>query len=85
MKSILLTTLTLVAATALRLTAADAPINTLTAAEKAAGWKLLFNGQSLDGWSNFKKQTIKPGWQVTNSALVCVDPHNAPQAFPYLR
>ena len=77
MKSILLTTLALAAATALRLAAADAPINTLTAAEKAAGWKLLFDGQSLNGWSNFKKQTIKPGWQVTNSALVCVDPHNA--------
>ena len=29
--------------------------NTLTDAEKQAGWKLLFDGQSLAGWNNFKK------------------------------
>jgi hypothetical protein len=51
-------------------TAADSPAapatvpNTLTAAEKAAGWQLLFNGTDLSGWSNFKKTTIRPGWQV---------------------
>lgn len=58
-------------------TAAEAPHNTLTAKEKAAGWKLLFNGKDLDGWSNFKKDTIRPGWQVKDGALVCVDPHDA--------
>jgi Domain of Unknown Function (DUF1080) len=51
--------------------------NTLTEAEKAAGWQLLFNGTDLTGWSNFKKTTIKPGWQVKDGQLVCVDPHNA--------
>ncbi len=63
---------------ALRLTAADdAKINTLTEAEKADGWKLLFDGQSLSGWHNFKKDGVRPGWQVKDGALVCVDPHNA--------
>ena len=52
-------------------------INTLTAAEKAAGWKLLFNGQSFAGWHNFKQDGIRAGWQVKDGALVCVDPHNA--------
>jgi hypothetical protein len=57
--------------------AADAPVNTLTDAEKADGWKLLFDGQSFTGWHNFKKDGVRPGWQVTDGALVCVDPHNA--------
>jgi hypothetical protein len=37
--------------------AAQAPSapNTLTAAEKAAGWALLFDGRSLDGWRGYKK------------------------------
>jgi hypothetical protein len=52
-------------------------INTLTRAEKAAGWKLLFNGENLAGWHNFKKDGVRPGWQVKDGALVCVDPHNA--------
>jgi len=51
--------------------------NALTPTEKAAGWKLLFDGKSLKGWSNFKKTDIKPGWQVKDGLLVCVDPHNA--------
>ncbi len=56
---------------------ADAAQNVLTDAEKAAGWKLLFNGTSLEGWHNFKKDTIKPGWTVKDGTLACVDPHNA--------
>ena len=79
MKSTLLMTLAIAATTALSLDAANdnSNNNTLTAAEKKAGWKLLFDGKSLDGWHNFKKEGVRPGWQVTNSALVCVDPHNA--------
>jgi len=55
----------------------DVKPNTLTAAEKAAGWKLLFDGQGLSGWHNFKKDGVRPGWQVKDGALVCADPHNA--------
>jgi hypothetical protein len=57
--------------------AEDAKANTLTDAEKKAGWKLLFDGKSLDGWHNFKSKTVKPGWQVKDGALVCADPKNA--------
>jgi hypothetical protein len=60
-----------------RMAAAEAEPNTLSAAEKAAGWKLLFNGKDLEGWHNFRSETIKPGWQVKDGALACVDPHNA--------
>jgi 3-keto-disaccharide hydrolase len=51
--------------------------NTLTAAERAAGWRLLFNGTNFDGWHNFKRAGVRPGWQVKEGALVCADPHNA--------
>jgi len=34
------------------LQAQEAPDNTLTADEKEAGWKLLFNGKDLSGWMN---------------------------------
>ncbi|MES2573142.1 MAG: DUF1080 domain-containing protein [Verrucomicrobiota bacterium] len=51
--------------------------NTLTAEEKAAGWTLLFDGQTLNGWHNFKAEGVRPGWQVKDGALTCVDPHQA--------
>lgn len=54
-----------------------AKMNTLTEEEKAAGWKLLFNGESLDGWHNFRRQDIRPGWKVVNGVLICADPHDA--------
>ncbi|MEN0006677.1 MAG: family 16 glycoside hydrolase, partial [Bacteroidota bacterium] len=43
--------------------------NTLTEAEKAAGWQLLFDGQSLNGWRNFKKQTIGSSWIIEDGAI----------------
>ena len=70
MKHTLLTTFVVALTGISNLVAADetAP-NTLTAGEKAAGWRLLFNGQDLKGWSNFKRDTIKPGWQVKDGTL----------------
>ena len=41
--------------------------NTLTAAEKAAGWKLLFDGQSTAGWRGYQKKTAD--WKVVDGAL----------------
>ncbi len=78
MKRTLLIALALTLATGIRLFAEDdSKINTLTDAEKAAGWKLLFDGKDFDGWHNFKMEGVRPGWQVKDGALVCVDPHNA--------
>lgn len=42
-------------------TAADSNINSLTEAEKAAGWKLLFNGKDFTGWHNFKREACGQG------------------------
>jgi hypothetical protein len=49
---------------------AAAPANQLTDAEKAAGWKLLFDGQTTQGWRSFKKQTFpEEGWVVEDGWL----------------
>lgn len=51
-------------------TAAEPAPNTLTAEEQSAGWKLLFDGKSTDGWRNYKKTEIGQGWKVEDGALV---------------
>jgi len=45
--------------------------NSLTAAEKKAGWKLLFDGKSAAGWNSWKtKKPLKLGaWVVEDGAL----------------
>ena len=77
MTRLLLLTCTLFAAGCVSHVAEEAKPNTLTHAEKAAGWELLFDGRDLAGWHNFKKEGVRPGWQVQDGSLVCVDPHNA--------
>jgi hypothetical protein len=52
---------------ALPLSAAEP--NTLTAAEKSAGWKLLFDGKSFDGWRGYKTEAVGAGWKVQDGAL----------------
>jgi hypothetical protein len=44
--------------------------NTLSAAEKAQGWKLLFDGKTTDGWRRFKGKTIGDKWKVIDGTLV---------------
>jgi len=48
--------------------AAPAP-NTLTPAEKAAGWKLLFDGKTTAGWRGFKAAAPDAGWSVKDGVL----------------
>jgi hypothetical protein len=43
--------------------------NTLSAAEKTAGWRLLFNGTTTAGWRGFKKTEMTAGWTVEDGAL----------------
>jgi glucose/arabinose dehydrogenase len=50
--------------------AADVPANTLTEAEKTAGWTLLFDGKDFDGWRNYKKKDVSKGWKVEDGAMV---------------
>ena len=46
--------------------------NQLTHEEKAAGWKLLFDGKTTEGWRTFKKQSFPAkGWVVEDGWLHC--------------
>lgn len=48
-----------------------AAVNTLTDAEQAEGWKLLFNGQNLDGWHVYKGKTSN-SWTAEDGTLHCL-------------
>ena len=43
--------------------------NTLTAEEKAKGFRLLFDGKTTNGWRGFKQQAAPAGWQAVDGAL----------------
>lgn len=44
--------------------------NTLTADERAAGWQLLFDGKSLDGWRAYRETGLPAtGWEVKDGLL----------------
>ena len=45
------------------------PANDLTAADRAAGWRLLFDGRSLSGWRGFRSDAVPPGWRVDGGTL----------------
>ncbi len=51
---------------------ADTTLNTLTPAERAAGWRLLFDGRTTDGWRGFKQKGMPDGWKVVDGALTRV-------------
>lgn len=43
--------------------------NKLTEMEKEQGWKLLFDGETTNGWHNFNKETIGSSWKVVDGTL----------------
>lgn len=50
-------------------TASSLDMNVLTPAEKAAGWKLLFDGSTTNGWRGFKKPDVPAGWVAQGGEL----------------
>src|SRR3954447_23199960 len=45
------------------------PLNTLTGKEKSDGWRLLFDGQSIDQWRRFNGQAIGDKWKAKDGTL----------------
>ncbi|MGL6177763.1 MAG: 3-keto-disaccharide hydrolase [Tannerellaceae bacterium] len=46
--------------------------NTLTEAEKQEGWKLLFDGESLQGWRDYNGTEVKGPWAVEEGCLTAL-------------
>lgn len=44
--------------------------NELSKAEQTEGWELLFNGNDLSHWRNFKKADLNPKWQAVQGELI---------------
>src|SRR5947208_14808664 len=49
-------------------------LNTLTPEERAAGWRLLFDGHSSAGWRGWQMDSMPSGWGVRAGALLGVRP-----------
>ena len=58
----------------------DAPLNKLTNKEKRAGWVLLFDGQSLNGWRGFNLDAAPDCWQVEDGELKIINEGGAESA-----
>lgn len=43
--------------------------NVLTEAEKAAGWELLFDGQSMNGWRDYNGTALTEPWHVVDGCI----------------
>jgi hypothetical protein len=47
-------------------------LNELTAAERADGWRLLFDGASLEGWRGYGREDVPEAWTVEDGTLTLV-------------
>ena len=52
-------------------TTEEAAPNQLTEAEKAEGWKLLFDGTTPTGWRGVNKTNFPAAWQVVDGTIMC--------------
>jgi hypothetical protein len=46
--------------------------NRLTESERAAGWRLLFDGRTTGGWRGYRMPSVPAGWTVVDGALTRV-------------
>lgn len=65
-------------------TTPEAANNTLTAAEQAEGWQLLFNGSSNAGWHAYNKNSDASAWKIQDGALF-LDSNNKKDGKPFGR
>lgn len=48
----------------------QAPVNTLTKAEKKDGWKLMYDGKTKNGWHVYLNRTDGSAWKSENGTLM---------------
>ena len=74
MRTTIISKLLLFAAVLPAFAADPARPNTLTDAEKAAGWRLLWDGKTTDGWRSPKTDGFpKKGWSIKDGVLTVLD------------
>jgi hypothetical protein len=44
--------------------------NVLTEEEIGEGWELLFDGESIEGWRGFGKESVPPAWKAEDGTLM---------------
>jgi len=49
--------------------AAEVGPNTLSEAEKADGWVLLFDGKTSEGWRGYKKDHFPAAWKIDDGTI----------------
>ena len=69
LKTLLLAVCTLTA-TATVISGCGRKPNTLTSAEKADGWQLLFDGETLDGWRDYNGDSLTGPWSVVDGTIM---------------
>ena len=72
MKKTVLLSLALIAALALCLPASAQKVNQLTKKEKKAGWVLLFDGKTFDGWRQCNGTAMPKNWVLEENAMKVV-------------
>jgi len=65
-------------------TAVPDSVNTLTDAEREAGWQQLFDGRSLSGWRGFRRDSVPRGWTVEDGAMHFTGAASSPDGEPPL-
>ncbi len=50
----------------------DDAATVLTAAERAQGWRVLFDGSDLSAWRGYRKTSLPEGWQAVDGSLALV-------------
>ncbi len=53
-------------------TQTGAGVSVLTAEERAAGWRPLFDGRTTTGWRGYRRADMPSGWKVVDGALTRV-------------
>lgn len=54
-------------------------LNTLSDAETAAGWKLLFDGKTFSGWHGYLQEGTPSAWTIEDGAMVLTPKADRPE------